>query len=93
MDAWAAATLVHLGVTVRGLKARRTLAVKSILFIHTCPSIATGAGCTLIYLHITLRTSEARFANAVVAVDSIFADAIVTWVTGTVIIVDLTVDT
>lgn len=38
-------------------------------------------------------TSEARFANAVVAVDSIFADAIVTWVTGTVIKVDLTVDT
>lgn len=38
-------------------------------------------------------TSEARFANAVVAVDSIFADAIVTWVAGTVIIVDLTVDT
>lgn len=56
MDTWAAATLIHLGVTVRGLKSRRTLTVKSILFIHTCSSIATGAGCTLIYLHITLGT-------------------------------------
>lgn len=91
MDTWAAATLVHLGVTVRGLKALRTLAMKSILFIHTCPPIPTGAGCTLIYLHITLGTSEARFAHTVIAIDAIFADAIVTWVTGTVIKVYLTV--
>lgn len=61
MDTWAAATLVHLGVTVRGLKALRTLAVKSILFIHTCPPIPTGARCTLIYLHITLGTWQERY--------------------------------
>lgn len=36
-------------------------------------------------------TSEARFANTVIAVDAIFADAIVTWVTGTVVKVYLTV--
>lgn len=36
-------------------------------------------------------TSEARFANTVIAVDSIFADAIVTWITGTIIKVYLTV--
>lgn len=91
MDTWAAATLVHLGVTVRGLKACRTQAVKSVLLIHTCPPMPTGARCTLIYLHITLGTSEARFANAVIAVDAVFADAIVTWVTGTIVKVDLTV--
>lgn len=91
MDTWAAATLVHLGVTVRGLEALWTLAVKSILFIHTCPPISTGARCTLIYLHVTLGTGEARFANTVVAVDAIFADAIVTWVTGTIIEVYFTV--
>lgn len=91
MDTWAAATLIHLGVTVRWLKALRTLAVKSILFIHTCPPIPTGARCTLIYFHITLGTSEARFTNAVIAVDAIFADPIVTWVTGTIIKVYLTI--
>lgn len=91
MDTWAAATLIHLGVTIRGLKALRTLAVKSVLFIHTRSPIPTGARCTLIYLHITLGTSEARFANTVIAVDAIFADAIVTWVTGTIIKVYLTV--
>lgn len=36
-------------------------------------------------------TSEARFANTVVVVDAIFADTVVTWVTGTVVKVDLTV--
>lgn len=36
-------------------------------------------------------TSEARFANTVIAVDAIFADAIVTWVTGTIINVFLTI--
>lgn len=36
-------------------------------------------------------TSEARFANTVIAVDAIFADAIVTWVTGTIIEIYLTV--
>lgn len=91
MDTRAAATLVHLGVTVRGLETLRTLAVKSVLFIHTCPPIPAGAGCTLVNLHITLRTSEAGFANTVVAIDAILADAIVTWVTGTVIKVYLTV--
>lgn len=91
MDTRAAAALIHLRVTVRWLKAFRTLAVKSILFIHTCPAIPTGTRCTLIYLHITLGTSEARFANTVIAVDAIFADAIVTWVTGTIIEVYLTI--
>lgn len=37
------------------------------------------------------RTSETRFANAVIAVDAIFADTVVTGVTGTIIEVDLTV--
>lgn len=91
MDTGAAATLVHLGVTVRRLEALRTLAVKSILFVYTCPPIPTGAGCTLIYLHVTFGTSEARFANTIVVVDAIFADAVVTWVTGTIVKVDLTV--
>lgn len=91
MDTWAAATLIHLRVAVRGLETLRTLAVKSILFIHTCSSIPTGARCTLIYFHIAFGTSEARFANTVIAVDAIFADAIVTGVTGTVIKVYLTV--
>lgn len=36
-------------------------------------------------------TSEARFANTVIAIDAIFANAIVTWVTGTIIKVYLTV--
>lgn len=36
-------------------------------------------------------TSEARFANTVVAIDAIFADAIVTRVTGTIIKIYLTV--
>lgn len=91
MDTRAAATLVHLGVTVRGLKALWTLAVKSILFIHTGSPISTGARCTLIYLHITLGTSEARFANTVITVDAIFADAVITWVTGAIIKVYFTV--
>lgn len=91
MDTWAAATLVHLGVTVRGLEPLRTLAVKSILFIHTCPPISTGARCTLIDLHVTLGTGEARFADTVIAVYAIFADAIVTWVAGTIIKIDFTV--
>lgn len=91
MDTWAATTLVHLGVTVRGLKARRTLAVKSILFIHTCPPISTGAGRTLVDLHIALGTSEARFADTVIAVYAIFADTVVTWVAGTIIKIDFTI--
>lgn len=93
MDAWAAATLIHLRVAVRGLKALRTQAVKSILFIHTCSSIPTGARCALVYFNITFGTSEPRFANTVIAVDAIFADAIVTWVAGAVIEVYLTVCT
>lgn len=36
-------------------------------------------------------TSEARFANTVVAIDAIFANAIVTRVTGTIIKIYLTV--
>lgn len=91
MDTWAAAALIHLRVAVRGLETLRTLAVKSILFIHTCSSISTGARCTLIYFHITFGTSEARFANTVIAVDAIFANAIVTRITGTIIKVYLTV--
>lgn len=93
MDTRAAATLIHLRVAVRGFEALRTLAVKSVLLIHTCPSIPTGAGCTLIYLHITLGTSEPRFANTVIAIDAIFADAIITRIAGTVIKVNLTIGT
>lgn len=93
MNTRAAATLIHLGVTIRGLKTLRALAVKSIFFIHTCPSIPTGARSALIYLHITLRTCKARFANTVITVDAIFADSIVTWVAGTIIKVYLTVCT
>lgn len=91
MDTRAAAALVHLRVAVRWLKPIRTLAMKSILFIYTCTPISTWARGTLIYFHIALRTSKARFANTVIAVDAIFADPIVTWVTGTVVIVDLTI--
>lgn len=91
MDTRTAATLIHLRVAVRRLKALRTLAVKSVLFIHTGAPIPAGAGRTLIYLHVTLGTGEARFANTVIAVDAIFADAVVTWITGTVIKVHLTV--
>lgn len=36
-------------------------------------------------------TGEARFANTVIAVNAIFADAIVTWVAGTIIKVDFTI--
>lgn len=36
-------------------------------------------------------TCEARFANTVIAIDAIFTDAIITWVTGTIIKVYLTV--
>lgn len=93
MDTGAAATLIHLGVTVGRLKALWTLAVKPILFINTCSPISAGAGCTLIYFHITLGTSKARFANTVIAVNAIFADAIITWITGTVIKVYLAVCT
>lgn len=91
MNTWTAATLVNLGVTVRRLEALRTLAVKSIFFIYTCPPIPAGAGCTFIYLHITLGTGEARFAHTVIAVDAILANAIVARVTGTVIKVYLAV--
>lgn len=93
MDAWAAATLIHLRVAVRRLKAIRTQAVKSILFIYTFSSIPAGARCTLIYFHITFGTSEARFANTVIAINAIFADAIVTWIAGTVIKVYLAICT
>lgn len=93
MDTWTAATFIHLGVTVRGLKAFRTLAAKSIFFINTCSPVSTGARCTLIYFHITFRTCEARFANTVIAVDAIFANAIITRVIGTIIKVYLTVCT
>lgn len=37
-------------------------------------------------------TSEAGFADTVVAVDAVFADAVVTWVAGAVVKVYLTVD-
>lgn len=36
-------------------------------------------------------TCEARFAYAVIAIDAIFANPVVTWVTGTIINIDLTV--
>lgn len=36
-------------------------------------------------------TCEARLANTVIAIDAIFTDAIITWVTGTIIKVYLTV--
>lgn len=124
MDAWAAATLIYLGVTVRGLKTFRTLAVKSVLLVNTCSPISTGAGCTLVYFHITFGTwqekfhtsvsiffvktqvffiwyvmfsisesftCKTRFANTVIAVDAVFADAIIAWVTCTVIKVNLTI--
>lgn len=93
MNTGAAATLVHLGVTVGGLEPLRTLAVESIFFIHTRPSIPAGAGGALVDLHITLGTCEARFAHTVVTVDAVFADSVVTWVAGTIIKVDLTVCT
>lgn len=91
MDTRAAATLVHLRVAVRWFKPLRTLAMKAILLIYTCAPISTGTRCTLINLHIALGTSEARFADTVITVYAIFADPIVTWVTGTIIIVDLTI--
>lgn len=43
MNTGATTTFIHLGVTVGGLKTFWALAVKSILLIHTCPSISTGA--------------------------------------------------
>lgn len=91
MDTGAAATLIHLRVTVRRLKALRTLAMKSILLINTCTPISTGARCAFINFYVAFRTSEARFANTVIAVNAIFADTIVTWITGTIIKVHLTV--
>lgn len=91
MDTRAAATLIHLRVTVGRLEALWTLAVKSVLLIHTRSSIPTGAGCTLVYFHITFGTSEARFADTVVAVDAVFADAVIARITGTIVKVYLTV--
>ncbi len=38
-------------------------------------------------------TSEPRFANTVIAIDAIFADAIITRIAGTVIKVNLTIGT
>lgn len=44
-----------------------------------------------VWLFISVLTCEARFAYAVIAIDAIFANPVVTWVTGTVINIDLTV--
>lgn len=91
MHAGAAAALVHLRVTVRRLEAFRTLAVEAVLLIHARPSISAGAGRAFVYFHVTFGTGEARFTNTVVAVDSVFADAVVTRVAGAVVKVDLAV--
>lgn len=91
VDARAASTLVHLGVAVRRLEPFGTLAVEAILLIHTGPSISAGAGSALVDLHIALGTCKARFANTVIAIDAIFANSIITRVTGTVVKVNLAV--
>lgn len=91
VDTGATATLVDLGVTVGRFEALWTLAVKPILLIHTRAPISAGARGTLIYLHITFGTGKSRLANTVVAIDAIFANSIITRITGTVVKVYLTV--
>lgn len=56
MDTRAAGTLIHLRVTVGELKPLWTLALKSILLVHTCATIPTGIRRTLVYFHITFGT-------------------------------------
>lgn len=91
MDAGAAATLVYLRVAIWRFETVGTLAVEAILLVETGASVATGSRGTLVYLYITQRPSEAWFADTVVTVDAVLADAVVTWVAGAVIKVDLTV--
>lgn len=93
MHTGVAATLVHLGVTVGRLEALGTLAVEAVLLVHTRPPVPAGSGRALVHLHVAQRAGEAWFAHAVVAVDAILADAIVTWFAGAVIKVNLTVGT
>lgn len=93
MHTGVAATLVHLGVTVGRLEALGTLAVEAVLLVHTRPPVPAGSGRALVHLHVAQRAGEAWFAHAVVAVDTVLADAIVTWFAGTVIKVNLTVGT
>lgn len=91
VDAGAAPTLVYLRVAVRWFKTFRTLAVETVLLIHARPAIPAGAGGTLVDLHVAFGTCKAWFANAVIAVDAIFANSIIARVTGTVIKVYLAV--
>lgn len=91
LDTRAAATLVHLRVAVWGFEALGTHAVEAVLLIHTRAPVSTGAGGALVYFHITLGTGEAGLADTVIAVDSVFADTVVTWVAGAVVKVYLAV--
>lgn len=91
VDTGAAPALVHLRVAVRRFETFGTLAVETVLLIHARAAIPAGAGGTLVNLHVALGTCKAWFANTVVAVDAIFANSIITRVTGTVIKVNLAV--
>lgn len=66
---------------------------KAIFTIHTGTTIFAGIGCTFINLHVAQGTCEAWFADAIVTVDAITANAIITGVAGTVIEVHLTIHT
>lgn len=70
-----------------------TQAREAVFAIHAGATILAGIGCTFIDLYIAQGTCEARFADAVVTVDAITADAIITGIAGTVIKVYLTVGT
>lgn len=62
--------------------------------MHLGPGVKNGRLCCFVSISILLTpklTCEARFAYAVIAIDAIFANTIVTRVTGTIIKIDLTV--
>lgn len=93
MHTGAAAALVHFGIAVWIVKTLGTKAGEAVFTIHTGATILAGIGGTFIDLYVAQGTCEARFADAVITIDAIMADAIITGVAGTVVKVYLTVGT
>lgn len=67
--------------------------IRKVVNVYLCQ---VGNGCLFWFFFISILltpelTCEARFAYTVIAIDAIFANTIVTWVTGTIINIYLTV--
>lgn len=92
VHAGTAATFVHLGVAQGVVVALGAQAGEAVLAVDARAPVLARTRRTLVDLDVALRAHEARFADAVVAVDAIPADAVITRLAGTVVMVDLTVD-